>query len=126
MPASRRARAMILAPRSCPSSPGFAIKTRIFFSGIWNLLCPLAPDPLQEILDRYENKHSDEEIDKNQANEAKGPAVQGFGIIGAGHKHTLCGLEYDLKYRQDSGRPTVSPLNFERRSSRWRRSLRRR
>src|SRR6266446_9124310 len=34
MPASRSARAIILAPRSCPSSPGFAIKTRIFFSGM--------------------------------------------------------------------------------------------
>src|SRR5919206_1180147 len=30
MPASRSARAMILAPRSCPSRPGFAITTRIF------------------------------------------------------------------------------------------------
>src|SRR3990170_1290274 len=32
MPASRSARAMILAPRSCPSSPGLAINTRIFFA----------------------------------------------------------------------------------------------
>src|SRR5690348_3540702 len=32
MPASRSARAMILAPRSCPSSPGLATTTRIFFS----------------------------------------------------------------------------------------------
>src|ERR1035438_5224906 len=38
MPASRRARAMIFAPRSCPSSPGLAIKTRIFLAGI-NLHC---------------------------------------------------------------------------------------
>src|SRR5919109_209651 len=30
IPASRSARAMIFAPRSCPSSPGFAITTRIF------------------------------------------------------------------------------------------------
>src|SRR5215211_6447281 len=30
MPASRSARAMIFAPRSCPSSPGFATTTRIF------------------------------------------------------------------------------------------------
>src|SRR4051794_2994469 len=30
MPASRRARAMIFAPRSCPSSPGLAMTTRIF------------------------------------------------------------------------------------------------
>src|ERR671933_280330 len=30
MPASRSARAMILAPRSWPSRPGFAITTRIF------------------------------------------------------------------------------------------------
>src|SRR6202012_4006559 len=29
MPASRSARAMILAPRSCPSSPGLATTTRI-------------------------------------------------------------------------------------------------
>src|SRR5580704_1968568 len=34
MPASRNARAITFAPRSCPSNPGFAIKTRIFFSGI--------------------------------------------------------------------------------------------
>src|SRR3954452_10168981 len=30
IPSSRRARAMIFAPRSCPSSPGFAITTPIF------------------------------------------------------------------------------------------------
>src|SRR5262245_19164070 len=29
IPASRRARAMIFAPRSCPSRPGFAMTTRI-------------------------------------------------------------------------------------------------
>src|SRR5512143_1072585 len=34
MPASRRARATTLAPRSCPSRPGFATSTRIFFSSI--------------------------------------------------------------------------------------------
>src|SRR5262252_7225847 len=34
MPASRNARAITFAPRSWPSSPGFAISTRIFFSGI--------------------------------------------------------------------------------------------
>src|SRR5512133_3983040 len=32
MPASRSARAMIFAPRSCPSRPGFAITTRIFLA----------------------------------------------------------------------------------------------
>src|SRR5919197_5619923 len=32
MPASRRARATTFAPRSCPSRPGFAIRTRIFFA----------------------------------------------------------------------------------------------
>src|SRR5919201_98072 len=31
-PASRRARATILAPRSCPSNPGFATTTRILRS----------------------------------------------------------------------------------------------
>src|SRR5918997_5735717 len=31
MPASRSARAMIFAPRSCPSSPGLATTTRIFW-----------------------------------------------------------------------------------------------
>src|SRR5215216_5692780 len=30
IPASRNARAMIFAPRSCPSKPGFATTTRIF------------------------------------------------------------------------------------------------
>src|SRR6201997_899914 len=33
IPASRRARAMIFAPRSWPSRPGLATTTRIFFSG---------------------------------------------------------------------------------------------
>src|SRR5215470_3641800 len=33
IPASRRARAMTLAPRSWPSSPGLAMSTRIFFIG---------------------------------------------------------------------------------------------
>src|ERR687897_3594966 len=32
MPASRRARAMIFAPRSCPSRPGLAITTRILLA----------------------------------------------------------------------------------------------
>src|ERR671932_2851416 len=32
MPASRRARAMIFAPRSWPSRPGFAMTTRIFLA----------------------------------------------------------------------------------------------
>src|SRR5688572_25858402 len=32
MPALRSARAMTFAPRSCPSRPGFAITTRIFFA----------------------------------------------------------------------------------------------
>src|ERR671939_1262481 len=31
IPASRSARAMILAPRSCPSRPGLATTTRIFW-----------------------------------------------------------------------------------------------
>ena len=33
MPASRSARAMIFAPRSCPSRPGLATTTRIFWVG---------------------------------------------------------------------------------------------
>src|SRR5919199_1998472 len=36
MPASRGARAMIFAPRSCPSRPGFAITTRIFLATVGN------------------------------------------------------------------------------------------
>src|ERR1700685_1759831 len=34
MPASRRARAITLAPRSWPSRPGLAMRTRIFISGM--------------------------------------------------------------------------------------------
>ena len=34
MPASRSARAMIFAPRSCPSSPGLATTTRILRSAM--------------------------------------------------------------------------------------------
>src|SRR5450631_1232847 len=38
MPASRNARAITFAPRSCPSSPGFATSTRILTSTISNHL----------------------------------------------------------------------------------------
>src|SRR6516225_1615031 len=39
IPASRRARAMTLAPRSCPSRPGLATSTRILrVSDIWLLI----------------------------------------------------------------------------------------
>src|SRR6266545_2515677 len=49
MPASRSARAMIFAPRSCPSRPGFAITTRIF------LAMPRSLRPLLESgMDSYE------------------------------------------------------------------------
>src|SRR5262249_34949726 len=42
MPASRSARAITLAPRSCPSRPGLATRTRIgFSSGIDTLLLQL-------------------------------------------------------------------------------------
>src|SRR2546421_5408538 len=34
IPASRSALAMIFAPRSCPSRPGFAITTRIFLATV--------------------------------------------------------------------------------------------
>src|SRR5581483_9970684 len=56
MPASRSARAMIFAPRSCPSRPGFATTTRIFpatarslapktTSGTWFRTCLVEPGP---------------------------------------------------------------------------------
>src|SRR5467141_776153 len=46
MPASRSARATTFAPRSWPSSPGFAIRTRIFFAiGITSVEERLLPYP---------------------------------------------------------------------------------
>src|SRR5215468_5637085 len=55
MPASRSARAMILAPRSCPSRPGFATTTRIFPAigpeptSEDRRLAPRAPDLAQRV-----------------------------------------------------------------------------
>src|SRR3954453_16497111 len=47
MPASRSARAMIFAPRSCPSRPGFATTTRIFLPPweppAWAVSCSAVP-----------------------------------------------------------------------------------
>src|SRR3954447_9458072 len=40
MPASRSARAMIFAPRSCPSSPGLATTTRILRAMAARLVVP--------------------------------------------------------------------------------------
>src|SRR2546422_9919990 len=46
IPASRSARATTLAPRSWPSRPGFAIRTRIFFAmGPASIQKGLLPDP---------------------------------------------------------------------------------
>src|SRR3954471_18291143 len=42
IPASRRARAMIFAPRSCPSRPGLATTTRIF--RVWVVLTAAPED----------------------------------------------------------------------------------
>src|SRR5919107_1998791 len=53
IPASRSARAMTFAPRSCPSRPGFATRTRIFLSLISlheNPERPAAPDVGRELL----------------------------------------------------------------------------
>src|SRR5258708_26166196 len=46
MPASRKARAITLAPRSCPSRPGFAITTRSFLAIDLFLFCNLQSDAL--------------------------------------------------------------------------------
>src|SRR5882672_3151862 len=48
MPASRNARAITLAPRSCPSSPGLATSTRILASAIANHLTTEATEDHRE------------------------------------------------------------------------------
>src|SRR6266699_289243 len=74
MPASRSARAMIFAPRSCPSRPGFAITTRIVramprrsleASGPVALLDRAVPQPrAQGDAERYED-HEREQTARN-------------------------------------------------------------
>src|SRR5215207_1995751 len=61
MPASRSARAMIFAPRSCPSSPGLATTTRILRAMAWSLDHEriagepvLARDPAEDLLHRLD------------------------------------------------------------------------
>src|SRR6266403_2369384 len=115
MPASRRARAIIFAPRSWPSRPGLAINTRIFFSGIWSRFDLELADPFQEILNRNKDQRGDEEIEKNQADETKRPTVPGLWIVGSGFKYTFCGLEYGLKNRKRAIGSTVDALSLERR-----------
>src|SRR6185312_2528187 len=53
MPASRRARAITLAPRSCPSKPGFATNTRILCSGIVDIYPPIVF--VSKLLHRYQH-----------------------------------------------------------------------
>src|SRR5712691_2079115 len=53
MPASRRARATIFAPRSCPSSPGLATTTRILRSAMVVLLVEQRPEPLAVLHDDF-------------------------------------------------------------------------
>src|SRR4029077_16490491 len=47
IPASRSARAMIFAPRSCPSRPGFATTTLIFPVVMRGSICPFCAPPLE-------------------------------------------------------------------------------
>src|SRR6267143_682108 len=58
IPASRSARATTLAPRSCPSKPGFAISTRIFFgirfASVEERLLPYAEDLAHHVDDLAE------------------------------------------------------------------------
>src|SRR3989442_8675432 len=60
MPASRRARATTFAPRSCPSKPGFAIRTRIFLgigtTSVQERLLPGAEDLAHHIADFAEGR----------------------------------------------------------------------
>src|SRR5947208_14182586 len=60
MPASRRARATTFAPRSCPSKPGFAIRTRIFLgigtTSVKERLLQGAEDPAHHVADFAEGR----------------------------------------------------------------------
>src|SRR5437667_3712857 len=60
MPASRRARATTFAPRSCPSKPGFAIRTRIFLgigtTSVKERLLPGAEDLAHHVADFTEGR----------------------------------------------------------------------
>src|SRR2546421_1299392 len=60
IPASRSARATTLAPRSCPSKPGFAISTRIFFgirfASVEERLLPDAEDLAHHVDDLPEGR----------------------------------------------------------------------
>src|SRR2546428_11495077 len=60
MPASRRARATTFAPRSCPSKPGFAIRTRIFLgigtTSVKERLLPGAEDLAHHVADFAEGR----------------------------------------------------------------------
>src|SRR4029453_3244034 len=57
MPASRSARAMTLAPRSCPSSPGLAIRTRIL-GAVESMALP-QPQRYEEHKGRHEGAWSE-------------------------------------------------------------------
>src|SRR3954464_10761510 len=82
MPASRRARAMIFAPRSWPSRPGLATTTRIFRPGVLMRGRRMVPAPSERrraLPDVERHRHA--RVDR--ADDAVGALRVRRGLVGA-------------------------------------------
>src|SRR4051812_19465297 len=91
MPASCRARAMILAPRSWPSRPGFATTTRIFLLAMRARKLPADTTRGLRVVRPDAPVHGDAEQEHQRAEQEQGAAVRA-GVRQRGPTVRLGGL----------------------------------
>src|SRR5579864_1400258 len=105
MPASRRARAMTLAPRSCPSRPGFAMTTRFLAISDWAsddwhffVLAPYVPQRIAHFPDGRIRAHGVEDGRHQIVARRAGGGAQ--TVQGAPHPIVVSGPSQSLEFRQ--------------------------
>src|SRR5262245_9486519 len=100
-PASRRARATILAPRSWPSSPGLATTTRILRSAIGLSLCERRANALARLRDRLA-------VARHQL------PVEALAVVGPSRDQVQMNVGHGLEGRRPVGLEQVEPVRRER------------
>src|SRR5688572_14048473 len=103
IPPSRSARAMTLAPRSCPSRPGLAMTTRIFWAMgqlDYRLLDVLSPDVAQRVAHLADRGVGADRLEQqgHRIGVADGPVAQ--GLEGPGDTGAVARPPQRLELRQ--------------------------
>src|SRR5688500_18307425 len=88
MPASRSALATVLAPRSCPSSPGLPTSTLIL-SSLIACLAPCSEDPRLVVLAEFLAQHAGDLAQRAPGVRGGDEALEQVGAVAAGLAHRV-------------------------------------